>query len=119
MPRQAWRDCQGRGPASPAESGVRRAGPPGAAGAGDCAASMKGAPMKFGLFGVGSGSTVRPEPLMQVAQKAEALGYESVWILTGCKFSVAQRLRSSAQIEGDRIRQERGAKKNAWDSETA
>ena len=36
--------------------------------------------MKFGLFGVGSGSTVRPEPLMQVAQKAEALGYESVWI---------------------------------------
>ena len=39
--------------------------------------------------------------------------------LTGCKFSVAQRLRSSAQIEGDRIRRERGAKKNAWDSEPA
>jgi alkanesulfonate monooxygenase SsuD/methylene tetrahydromethanopterin reductase-like flavin-dependent oxidoreductase (luciferase family) len=36
--------------------------------------------MQFGLFGVGSGSTVHPEPLMQVAQKAEALGYESVWI---------------------------------------
>lgn len=36
--------------------------------------------MKFALFGVGSGSTVLPEPLTQVAQKAEALGYESVWI---------------------------------------
>jgi alkanesulfonate monooxygenase SsuD/methylene tetrahydromethanopterin reductase-like flavin-dependent oxidoreductase (luciferase family) len=36
--------------------------------------------MKFALVGVGSGSTIRPEPLMQVAQKAEALGYESVWI---------------------------------------
>ena len=39
--------------------------------------------------------------------------------LTGCKFSVAQMLRSSAQIEGDRIRRERCAKKNAWDSEPA
>src|SRR5437867_10100721 len=39
--------------------------------------------------------------------------------LTGCKFSVAQMLRSSAQIEGDRIRPERCAQKNAWDSEPA
>ena len=39
--------------------------------------------------------------------------------LTGCKFSVAQMLRSSAQIEGDRIRRERCAQKNAWDSEPA
>jgi len=36
--------------------------------------------MKFALHGVGSGSTVKPEPLLQVAQKAEILGYESVWI---------------------------------------
>jgi hypothetical protein len=39
--------------------------------------------------------------------------------LTGCKFSVARMLRSSAQIKGDRIRRERCAKKNAWDSEPA
>jgi alkanesulfonate monooxygenase SsuD/methylene tetrahydromethanopterin reductase-like flavin-dependent oxidoreductase (luciferase family) len=36
--------------------------------------------MKFAVTGVGSGSTARPELLVQVAQKAEALGYESVWI---------------------------------------
>lgn len=36
--------------------------------------------MKFALTGVGSGSTARPEVLVQVAQKAEALGFESVWI---------------------------------------
>ena len=36
--------------------------------------------MKFALTGVGSGSTVRPEPLVQVVQKAEALGFESLWI---------------------------------------
>jgi TnpA family transposase len=39
--------------------------------------------------------------------------------LTGCKFSVARMLRSSAQREGDRIRQERCTQKNAWDSEPA
>jgi hypothetical protein len=39
--------------------------------------------------------------------------------LTGCKFSVAQMLRSSAQIEGNRIRRERYAKRNAWNSEPA
>src|SRR5712692_11521096 len=33
--------------------------------------------------------------------------------VTGCKFSVAPMLRSSAQIEGNRIRRERCAKKNA------
>lgn len=36
--------------------------------------------MKFGLTGVGSGSTARPELLAEVAKKAEVLGYESVWI---------------------------------------
>jgi probable F420-dependent oxidoreductase len=36
--------------------------------------------MQFALTGVGSGSTVRPEPLVRVAQKAEELGYESLWI---------------------------------------
>ena len=36
--------------------------------------------MKFGLHGVGSGSTVKPEPLAQVAREAERLGYESIWI---------------------------------------
>ena len=42
-----------------------------------------------------------------------------VLILTGCKFSVTQMLRSSAQREGNRIRRELWAKKNAWDSEPA
>lgn len=36
--------------------------------------------MQFALTAVGTGSTARPEPLRQVVQKAEALGYESVWI---------------------------------------
>ncbi len=36
--------------------------------------------MKFALSGVGSGSTARPELLVRVAQKGEALGFESVWI---------------------------------------
>src|SRR5215470_9220282 len=36
--------------------------------------------MKFALTGVGSGSTARAELLVQVAQKAEALGFESAWI---------------------------------------
>jgi probable F420-dependent oxidoreductase len=36
--------------------------------------------MKFALSAVGTGSTIRPEWLSQVVQKAEALGYESAWI---------------------------------------
>ena len=36
--------------------------------------------MKFGLMGVGSGSTVRPDVLTQIAQKGEELGFESAWI---------------------------------------
>ncbi len=36
--------------------------------------------MKFAMTGVGSGSTVRPAPMIQVAQKAEKLGFESLWI---------------------------------------
>jgi len=39
--------------------------------------------------------------------------------VTGCKFSVAPMLRSSAQIAGNRLRRERCAKKKAWDSEPA
>ncbi len=36
--------------------------------------------MKFALHAVGCGSTARPEVLGEVARKAEALGYESVWL---------------------------------------
>jgi len=36
--------------------------------------------MKFALSAVGSGSTANPEPLAQVACRAEELGFESVWI---------------------------------------
>lgn len=36
--------------------------------------------MKFALHAVGCGSTARPEPLALVAEKAEALGFESVWV---------------------------------------
>jgi probable F420-dependent oxidoreductase len=36
--------------------------------------------MKFALQAVGCGSTARPEPLALVAEKAEALGFESVWV---------------------------------------
>ena len=36
--------------------------------------------MKFALHAVGCGSTVKPDALAQVAEKAEELGFESVWI---------------------------------------
>ncbi len=36
--------------------------------------------MKFAVTGIGSGSNARPELLVEVAQKAETLGYESLWI---------------------------------------
>ena len=36
--------------------------------------------MKFALHAVGCGSTARPDTLAAVARKAEALGFESVWI---------------------------------------
>jgi probable F420-dependent oxidoreductase len=36
--------------------------------------------MKFALHAVGCGSTARPDVLAEVARKAEALGYESVWL---------------------------------------
>ena len=36
--------------------------------------------MKFALSAVGAGSTARPDLLKEVAQRAEALGYESIWI---------------------------------------
>jgi len=36
--------------------------------------------MKFALQAVGCGSTAKPDVLAEVARKAEALGFESVWI---------------------------------------
>jgi probable F420-dependent oxidoreductase len=36
--------------------------------------------MRFALGAVGTGSTVRPEWLAQVVQKAEGLGFESAWV---------------------------------------
>jgi probable F420-dependent oxidoreductase len=36
--------------------------------------------MKFALSAVGTGSTARPELLKQMAQRAEAMGFESMWI---------------------------------------
>lgn len=47
--------------------------------------------MKFAVHAVGCGSTVRPETLAQVAQKAEALGFESVWIPEHLAVPVAMR----------------------------
>jgi len=35
--------------------------------------------MKFAITAVGSGSTAHPENLVRIAQKAEELGYESLW----------------------------------------
>ena len=52
-------------------------------------------------------------------EEAVAALYRAGKLITGCKFSVAQMLCSSAQIEGNRIRRERCAEKNAWDSEPA
>jgi probable F420-dependent oxidoreductase len=49
--------------------------------------------MKFALHGVGSGSTVKPEPLAQVARKAEQLGYESIWIPEHLALPVEMRTR--------------------------
>ena len=54
------------------------------------------------------------ERLLRVLAAATFLIFFQV---TGCKFSVAQMLCSSAQIEGNRIRRERCAKKKVWDSE--
>ena len=56
--------------------------------------------MKFGLIGVGSGSTVRPEPLTEVAQKAEALGYESVWIPEHLAVPVEMQARYPGSADG-------------------
>ena len=56
--------------------------------------------MKFALVGVGSGSTVRPEPLTEVAQKAEALGYESVWIPEHLAVPVKMQARYPGSADG-------------------
>jgi probable F420-dependent oxidoreductase len=47
--------------------------------------------MKFALHGVGSGSTVKPDALAQVARKAEQLGYESIWIPEHLAVPIAMR----------------------------
>ena len=73
----------------------------------------------------------RDRVLTNLQRKAKAFGYQLVHVegidsgvavdaLTWGSYLevfVAQMLRSSAQREGDRIRRERCAKKNAWDSE--
>ena len=56
--------------------------------------------MKFALHAVGCGSTVRPETLAQVAQKAEALGFESVWIPEHLAVPVAMRSRYPYSADG-------------------
>ena len=56
--------------------------------------------MKFALVGVGSGSTVRPEPLTQVAQQAETLGYESVWIPEHLAVPVEMQARYPGSADG-------------------
>ena len=56
--------------------------------------------MKFALVGVGSGSTVRPEPLTEVAQKAETLGYESVWIPEHLAVPVEMQARYPGSADG-------------------
>ncbi len=56
--------------------------------------------MKFALGGVGSGSTYRPDLLAQVAQKAEALGYESVWIPEHLAVPVNMRARYPGSADG-------------------
>ena len=56
--------------------------------------------MKFALVGVGSGSTVRPEPLAEVAQKAETLGYESVWIPEHLAVPVEMQARYPGSADG-------------------
>ena len=46
----------------------------------DAGRARYSAAMKFALHAVGCGSTARPEVLGEVVRKAEALGFESVWL---------------------------------------
>lgn len=56
--------------------------------------------MKFALMGVGSGSTVRPDVLTQVAQKGEELGFESVWIPEHLAVPVEMKARYPGSVDG-------------------
>jgi probable F420-dependent oxidoreductase len=56
--------------------------------------------MKFALHGVGSGSTVKPEPLALVARTAERLGYESIWIPEHLAVPVEMRTRYPYSADG-------------------
>jgi hypothetical protein len=61
-----------------------------------------------------------PNTIVYIWNHLGQLNYlTDIFDITGCKFSAALMLRSSAQREGDGIRRERYAKKNAWDSEPA
>lgn len=56
--------------------------------------------MKFALMGVGSGSTVRPDVLAQVAQKGEELGFESAWIPEHLAVPVEMKARYPGSADG-------------------
>ena len=56
--------------------------------------------MKFALMGVGSGSTVRPDVLTQVAQKGEELGFESAWIPEHLAVPVDMKARYPGSADG-------------------
>jgi probable F420-dependent oxidoreductase len=56
--------------------------------------------MKFALSAVGTGSTIRPEWLSQVVKKAEALGYESVWIPEHLAVPIAMQARYPYSADG-------------------
>ncbi len=56
--------------------------------------------MKFALMGVGSGSTARPDILVQVAQKGEELGFESAWIPEHLAVPVEMKARYPGSADG-------------------
>lgn len=56
--------------------------------------------MKFALMGVGSGSTVRPDVLAQVAHKGEELGFESAWIPEHLAVPVEMKARYPGSADG-------------------
>ena len=56
--------------------------------------------MKFALMGVGSGSTVRPDVLAEVARKGEELGFESAWIPEHLAVPVEMKARYPGSADG-------------------
>ena len=56
--------------------------------------------MKYALVGVGSGSTIRPEPLAEVATMAETLGFESLWIPEHLAVPVEMQARYPGSADG-------------------